>query len=157
MHNRTYKYFPGDPLYPFGHGLSYTDFEYSGLQISDKEFDNIGEITLQITVKNAGQVQGAEVVQLYIKDMEASVRVPNIALEGFQKIYLEAGAKRTVNFTIMPDQLAVISDMGEKIIEPGSFKVYVGGKQPNMIGTADNKTTQVLSTEIVYTGPAVEL
>ena len=157
MHNRTYKYFLGDPLYPFGHGLSYTDFEYFGLEISDKEFDNIGEIKLQVTVKNAGQVPGAEVVQLYINDMEASVRVPNIALEGFQKIYLEAGEQKTVNFTLMPDQLAVINDMGEKIIEPGSFKVYVGGKQPNMKGTADNKTTQVLSTEIVYTGPAVEL
>ncbi|MGD9327827.1 MAG: glycoside hydrolase family 3 C-terminal domain-containing protein [Cyclobacteriaceae bacterium] len=157
MHNRTYKYFPGDPLYPFGHGLSYTYFEYSDLDISDKEFDSFDEITLEVDVKNTGQFPGAEVVQLYINDMEASVRIPNIALEGFQKIYLEAGEQRTVNFTIMPDQLAIINEMGEKIIEPGSFKVYVGGKQPNMKGTADNKTTQVLSTEIEYTGPAVKL
>ncbi len=157
MHNRTYKYFPGDPLYPFGHGLSYTCFEYSDLDISDKEFDSFDEITLEVDIKNTGQFPGAEVVQLYINDMEASVRIPNIALEGFQKIYLEAGEQRTVNFTIMPDQLAIINEMGEKIIEPGSFKVYVGGKQPNMKGTADNKTTQVLSTEIEYTGPAVKL
>lgn len=153
MDNRTYKYFSGDPLYPFGHGLSYTKFEYSDLDISDKEFDRIDEIPLQVTVKNSGQLPGAEVVQLYIKDMEASTRVPNIALEGFQKIYLEAGEQKTVDFQILPEQLAIINELGEKVIEPGSFKVYVGGKQPNMKGTADNKTTQVLSTEITYTGP----
>ncbi len=157
MHDRTYKYFSGDPLYPFGHGLSYTDFEYSNLEISDKEFDSTDKITLQVIVKNAGQLPGAEVVQLYIKDMEASDRVPNIALEGFQKVFLEAGEQRTVNFTLLPDQLAIINELGEKIIEPGSFKVYVGGKQPNMKGTADNTTTQVLSSEIVYSGPAVKL
>ena len=152
MHNRTYKYFSGEPLYPFGHGLSYTDFEYSNLEIQDKEFDRIDEITLNVSVKNAGQVPGAEVVQLYISDMEASTRVPNITLEGFQKIYLEPGEQKTVEFQIKPEQLAIINEMGEKVIEPGSFKVYAGGKQPNMEGTADNKTTQVLSTEIVYTG-----
>ena len=157
MHERTYKYFSGDPLYPFGHGLSYTDFEYSRLEIPDREFDRIGEINLMITVKNAGQLAGAEVVQLYVTDMEASVRVPNITLEGFEKIYLEAGEEKTVNFTLKPEQLAIINDMGEKVIEPGSFKIYVGGKQPNMKGTADSRTTQVLSTEIIYTGSTEKL
>ncbi len=157
MRERTYKYFSGNPLYPFGHGLSYTNFKYSDLMISDNTLKSIDEITLKVTVRNAGQVPGAEVVQLYIKDMEASVRVPNIALEGFQKVYLKEGEQRTVNFTLLPDQLAVINEVGEKVLEPGSFKVFVGGKLPNMSGTADNKTTQVLSTEIVYSGPAVKL
>ena len=157
MQNRTYKYFTGDPLYPFGHGLSYTNFEYSKLGISESEFDGIDELTVKVTVKNTGQRAGAEVVQMYITDMEASVKVPNLSLEGFIKINLQPGEDRTVEFLLIPEQLAIINEMGEKVIEPGSFKVFVGGKQPNMKGTADNHTTQVLSTEIVYTGPAKKL
>ncbi len=157
MHKRTYKYFAGDPLYPFGHGLSYTNFEYSNLEVSDNEFDRMDELTVKVSVKNTGQRAGAEVVQMYIKDLDASYRVPNLSLEGFQKIHLEAGEQKTVEFHIMPEQLAIINDMGEKIIEPGSFLIFVGGKQPNMKGTADNPTTQVISIEIDYSGSAEKL
>jgi len=94
---------------------------------------------------------------MYIKDLDASYRVPNLSLEGFQKIHLEAGEQKTVEFHIMPEQLAIINDMGEKIIEPGSFLIFVGGKQPNMKGTADNPTTQVISIEIDYSGSAEKL
>jgi len=89
MSNRTYKYFSDDPLYPFGHGLSYTQFKYSDLEISNKEFDKLDSLRVKITVRNAGNRSGDEVVQLYIKDMDASYRVPNLSLEGFKKITLE--------------------------------------------------------------------
>jgi len=157
MQNRTYKYFSGDPLYPFGHGLSYTTFEYNDLIISDKEFDSAKKITINVTVTNTGNIPGAEVVQLYLTDIVASARVPKLSLEGFEKIKLNPGEQKVIRFDLKPDQLAIINDRGEKIVEPGSFTIYVGGKQPNMKGNADNPTTQVLSEQIKYTGPSLTL
>jgi len=157
MHDRTYKYFTGDPLYPFGHGLSYTNFKYSDLEISDNEFDNAEKITIKVTVTNTGEIQGAEVVQLYLSDIVASARVPKLSLEGFEKITLLPGEQKEVVFELLPEQLSIINDQGEKIIEPGTFSIFVGGKQPNMKGNADNHTTQVLSEEIKYTGPDITL
>jgi beta-glucosidase len=157
MHNRTYKYFSNDPLYPFGHGLSYTTFKYSDLEISDKEFDSIDKTTIKVTVTNTGNMPGAEVVQLYLSDIVASARVPKLSLEGFEKITLNPGEQGVVTFELAPEQLAIINDRGEKIVEPGSFTIYVGGKQPHMKGHADNPTTQVLSEEIKYTGPFITL
>jgi beta-glucosidase len=157
MHDRTYKYFSGDPLYPFGHGLSYTNFKYSDLEISDKEFDNVDKITIKVNVTNTGEIQGAEVVQLYISDVVASARVPKLSLEGFEKITLLPGEQKEVVFELLPEQLSIINDRGEKIIEPGTFSIFVGGKQPNMKGNADNPTTQVLIEEIKYTGPFITL
>ena len=157
MQNRTYKYFTGKPLYPFGHGLSYSTFEYSELKISEKEFDTARPIQIHVSVLNTGKYAGAEVVQLYLSDIVASARVPNLSLEGFEKITLQPGEKKEVIFELDPEQLAIINDRGEKIIEPGSFNIYVGGKQPNMKGNADNPTTQVLSEIIKYTGPYLTL
>jgi beta-glucosidase len=157
MHNRTYKYFEGEPLYPFGHGLSYTHFAYSDLEVSEKELNKINNITVKVKVTNAGKFPGAEVIQLYLSDMVASVRVPKISLEGFDKIELNPGEQKEITFTLTPEQLAIINEKGEKIVEPGSFIVYVGGKQPKMKGNADNPTTEVLSEIIKYTGPFISL
>lgn len=153
MQGRTYKYFKGEVLYPFGHGLSYTQFELSGLSIEPMELLATGDISVDLKVKNLGERPGAEVVQLYIRDMNASVPVPNLSLEGFKKIFLAPGEEKNVHFTLTPEQLAIINDRGEMILEPGSFQVFVGGKQPGMTGHADNPNTQVLEAEIEYVGP----
>jgi beta-glucosidase len=152
MANRTYKYFTGTPLYPFGHGLSYTTFGYSELKISKKEFAEPGDITVSVKVKNTGIREGAEVVQLYVSDKKASVTIPRITLEGFSRISLVPGETKEVSFTIHPEQLAIINESGDKIIEKGDFMIYVGGKQPPIKGAADAKTTQVISGMLKYIG-----
>jgi len=157
MNSRTYKYFSGDPLYPFGHGLSYSQFEYSDLRISDVEFDKIDELKIEVVVKNISSRDGSEVVQLYLKDIKASTRIPNITLEGFKKINLKAGEEALVEFQLSSEQLAIIDNDGNKVLEPGSFIVSIGGKQPNMKGNADNPSTQVIEEEIKYIGPVITL
>lgn len=153
MQGRTYKYFQGEVLYPFGHGLSYTQFGFSDLSIEPMELLTIGDISVNVMVKNLGDRPGAEVVQLYVKDLNASVPIPNLSLEGFQKVFLEPGEEKMIRFTINPEQLAIINERGERILEPGSFQVFVGGKQPGMTDHADNPNTQVLEGEIEYVGP----
>lgn len=153
MENRTYKFFQGDVLFPFGHGLSYTTFAYNGLQISPDDLSQAGDVTVSVDVKNTGGMAGSEVVQLYVSDEVASVKVPMLALEGFEKILLQPGESRKVTFTVSPEQLAFINNRGERILETGTFKFYVGGKQPGMKGLADNPTTQILEQEFKYTGP----
>ncbi len=157
MSERTYKYFTGKVLYPFGHGLSYTHFQYSDLQVNPVESNTLEAVTVSVKVRNAGTRPGAEVVQLYLKDLISSVDVPHVSLEGFEKIVLAQGEEKVVSFRINPDQLSVINDNGEAIVEPGSFKLFVGGKQPGMTGTADNPTTQVLEGMFTYSGSATSL
>jgi len=153
MEGRTYKYFNGDLLYPFGHGLSYTKFGLSDLSIEPAELLTNGDIHINVTVKNIGDRAGGEVIQLYVKDQNASVPVPNLSLEGFEKIFLQPGEEREVHFILTPFQLAIINERGEQILEPGSFQIFIGGKQPGMTGHADNPDTQVLEAEIKYVGP----
>ena len=125
--------------------------------MSDTEFDTIRPISIRVTVSNTGDYEGAEVVQLYLSDIVASAKVPNLSLQGFEKITLQPGEQKEVLFELRPEQLAIINDRGEKIIEPGSFNLFIGGKQPNMKGNADNPSTQVLSEIIKYTGPYLTL
>ena len=153
MQGRTYKYFEGDVLYPFGHGLSFTKFGFSDLMVEPMEMLSSGNVNIRVKVRNLGDVEGAEVVQLYIRDQNASVPVPRISLEGFQKVRLAPGEEKNVQFTITPDQLAAVNERGERILEPGTFQLYVGGKQPGMSGSADNAGTDVLETDIDYLGP----
>lgn len=129
MQNRTYRYYTGTPLYPFGYGLSYTNFEYSGLKIPTTI--NAGDtLNVSVDVKNIGERTGDEVVQLYIKDVKASTLRPLCQLEGFARICLKAGESKTVAFKILPRQLSLINKKTERVIESGDFIVYVGGCQP---------------------------
>ena len=122
MQGRTYRYFKGEPLYPFGFGLSYTKFVYSNLR-----FDNsakAGELVkVTVDVTNAGEREGEEVVQLYLTDVAASVPVPIRTLVGFDRISLRPGEKRSVTFTITPRQMSLIDDNGKRVIEPGEFSI----------------------------------
>ena len=151
MSGRTYKYFTGTPLYPFGHGLSYTKFEYRDLAVPEsvKAGDSV---QVSVTVANTGSRDGDEVVQLYIADREASAPVPIRKLAGFRRISLKAGEKKKVSFSIQPRELSLITDDTRRIIEPGVFDISVGGKQPGFKGTADASTTTVVTGQITVTG-----
>ncbi|MBN2320439.1 MAG: glycoside hydrolase family 3 C-terminal domain-containing protein [Acidobacteria bacterium] len=156
MEGRTYKYFTGDPLYPFGHGLSYTTFAYSELDIAESIYAG-DPVDVSVTVTNTGEMAGDEVVQVYITDREASVPVPVRKLVGFKRINLEAGASQTVSFEIDPRDLSLITDDTRRVIEPGVFDLSVGGKQPGFSGTADAATTQTVTGEFTIEGDPAEL
>jgi len=156
MAGRTYRYFKGDPLYPFGFGLSYTQFTYSGLKF-DRKIDAGQELKVTATVQNVGKSAGDEVVQVYIKDLAATVPVPIRSLGGATRISLKPGEKRDISFTLTPRQMSVILDDGRRVIEPGDFEVSIGGKQPGFNGSADARTTTVVTGRFSVGGGQLEI
>ncbi len=125
----TSKYIdlPTTPLYPFGYGLSYTNFAYSNLRVSSTTFSANDTLMVSVTVKNAGARQGDEVAQMYIQDVVASITRPVKELRGFRRVTLGAGESTTVTFPLTRDALAFYGPEMKKIVEPGLFKVFVGG------------------------------
>jgi beta-glucosidase len=156
MKERTYKYFTGSPLYPFGHGLSYTQFSYGKLKVT-KSVKAGENVEISATVTNSGRLAGDEVVELYVTDREASAPVPIRKLAGFRRVSLAPGASEKVMFTLAPRELSLITDDSRRIIEPGVFDFSVGGKQPGFSGTADAATTGVLTGQFEVTGKPLEL
>ncbi|MBA9074299.1 beta-glucosidase [Flavobacterium gossypii] len=114
------------PLYPFGFGLSYTQFEYGDIKLNKTDLDANGAITATVTVKNTGKTEGAEVVQLYIRDLVGSISRPLKELKGFEKIKLKAGESKTVSFTINAELLKFYNSNIEYVAEPGEFEVMIG-------------------------------
>jgi beta-glucosidase len=131
MQRRTYRFMTEEPLYRFGYGLSYTSFEYSGLRLSADEIGPDEPVTVSVDVANTGDRAGDEVVQLYVSDVEASVPVPLLHLEGFRRIHLGAGERQTVSFGLSPEQLAAYEEDGRPFVEPGEFRISVGGGEPS--------------------------
>lgn len=115
------------PLYPFGHGLSYTQLRYSAVQLSDTTLAEGSAITASVTLANVGKVAGDEVVQLYLRDLVGSITRPVRELKGFQKISLQPGESRTVTFTITPDMLKFYNAELQHVAEAGEFLVFIGG------------------------------
>lgn len=115
-----------DPLYPFGYGLSYTTFSYSDLQLSATEMSPTGSVEASVTVTNTGNVDATEIVQLYIRDLVASVSRPVKELKGFERITLKAGESRKVTFTITPEMLKFYNYDLKYVLEPGDFSIMVG-------------------------------
>jgi beta-glucosidase len=133
----TSKYIdvPNTPLFPFGFGLSYTTYAYTNLQLSSSSISLSQEIEISVDVANTGKRDGAETVQLYVQDLVGSVTRPVKELKGFQKIHLKAGEKKTVRFTLRPENLAFYNLEMKKVVEPGVFKVMVGGNSVDVIET----------------------
>ena len=123
---RGYLYTSKEPLYPFGHGLSYTTFSYSAPKVTPEKTGPAGEAAVSVTVTNTGRVAGDEIVQLYIRDRVSSVTRPVKELKGFERISLRPGESRTVTFRVTPDKLSFLNLNMERVVEPGTFDLMVG-------------------------------
>ncbi len=127
MEGRTYRYFEGEVLYPFGYGLSYTTFAYENLILEKDEISPSEEVTVSVDVTNTGTSGGEEVVQLYVRDVESDVPRPLKDLRGFDRVWIDAGETVTVTMTLGPDELAYYdTGQGEYMVEPGVFNILVG-------------------------------
>ncbi|HEV8505170.1 MAG TPA: glycoside hydrolase family 3 C-terminal domain-containing protein, partial [Chitinophagaceae bacterium] len=126
MSNRTYRYFKGEPLYPFGFGLSYTTFKYSDLRLSKNTITKNESVQAEVTVSNSGKYKGDEVVQLYIAHGGIGY-APLQALKGFKRITLSPGQSQKVSFMITPDLLKLIDDKGNSTSIPGKIRIIIGG------------------------------
>ncbi|MBN2312371.1 MAG: glycoside hydrolase family 3 C-terminal domain-containing protein, partial [Sedimentisphaerales bacterium] len=115
-----------EPLYAFGHGLSYTTFGYSALRIEPKAIPPEETVTVTVDVKNTGKRAGSEVMQCYIQDVISSVTTPSLELKGFQKVSLVPGETKTVRFVLGPDHLSLLDRHLKRVVEPGEFKVMIG-------------------------------
>ncbi|MGH7445823.1 MAG: fibronectin type III-like domain-contianing protein, partial [Longimicrobiales bacterium] len=134
------------PLYPFGHGLSYTTFAYAAPRLSATSISADGSVTLSVDVANTGARAGDEVVQLYVRDEVASVTPAVKRLRGFERITLQPGEGRTVTFTVDADDLALWNRDMRRVVEPGWFTLYVGGS-----------SVDVQAARFQVTGPALEI
>lgn len=143
MNERTYRFMQTEPLYRFGYGLSYSSFTYSNLQVPRSPLEGNKPFEISVTLTNEGPRAGEEVVQVYVSDIESSVPVPILHLEGYRRVYLENGASMEVRFTITPEQLAAFDENGTPFVEPGTFRISVGGGHP------DDPTAGAISGEIV--------
>jgi beta-glucosidase len=130
MRNRTYRYFTGKPLYPFGYGLSYTTFSYSGLTLPAAAVKAGDPLSAAVTVTNTGKFAGDEVAELYLgfPDVKGA---PIHALRAFRRVHLDPGASTTVAFELKPRDLSIVTEDGEIIVAPGRYSVSVGGGQPD--------------------------
>jgi beta-glucosidase len=129
MANRTYRYFAGKPLYPFGYGLSYTQFSYSDLSVPAQGIAAGEPVAADVTVTNTGKLAGDEVVQLYLRFPPVK-GAPRIALRGFQRIHLEPGASTKVHFELKARDLGVVTEDGNPIVAQGDYTISIGGGQP---------------------------
>lgn len=115
-----------EALFPFGYGLSYTEFEYGDLVIENSEITGNEHTKVSVKVKNTGDYDGQEVVQMYIRDDISSVSRPILELKGFKKIFLKKGETKTVEFDISPEELRFFDRNMNEAVEPGKFIIYVG-------------------------------
>jgi beta-glucosidase len=156
MRGRTYRYLEAEPLYPFGYGLCYTRFEYSGIGVSKPKLGAKDELEVFVTVLNAGSRASDEVVQLYVKDLEASCTVPHHELRGFERITLAPGESRRVAFTLSARDFSLIDEQGRRVLEPGRFRLTLGGCQPDARSIALSGNAP-LAIEVELTGARQEL
>jgi beta-glucosidase len=144
MSNRTYRYFKGEALYPFGYGLSYTTFKYDMMKMPATVAAG-KSMTVSARVTNTGKLDGEEVTQMYIAHSGVKGKSPIKALKGFQRISLKAGESKVVSFTLSPEQLSLVNEEGKLYQPNGKLTISIGGGQPGV----KNKTTSgtVLSKE----------
>jgi beta-glucosidase len=156
MKGRTYRYAEKEPLYPFGYGLSYTRFEYVDMKVDKNEIERGESIKVSAIVKNVGERTGDEVVQLYVKALDAPFVVPVHELRGFERFSIEAGKAARVSFTLDTRDLTLIDEGGKRVYQPGRFRIYLGGNQP------DSRSVDLIGEdpqwiEVMLRGDRVEL
>jgi beta-glucosidase len=134
MNGRTYRYMTEEPLYPFGFGLSYSRFEYSDLRLDNTNLALGESLNVTLTLTNRGESDSAEVAQYYLSDLYASTIVPLHHLVGFERVVLKAGESRRLQFTITPNMMSFYNDEGKLTVEPGEFRLAVGGCSPSERG-----------------------
>ena len=131
MKGRTYRFMKEEPLYSFGYGLSYTKFKYSNLKVSPRKVKTDENLSISVEVENIGNYSGDEVVQLYLSNVSNPSKFPVRELQGFERINLQKGAKKTVSFAIKPSQFSRVDENGRRLVEPGNFSISIGGCQPS--------------------------
>jgi len=129
MARRTYRYLTEQPLYPFGYGLSYTTFRYDNAEADSPQISADGSVAISARVTNTGKSAGDEIVELYLSHSGVEA-VPICALAGFQRVHLEAGASKTVKFSLRDRDLSIVDAAGVRRIVPGDVKAWIGGGQP---------------------------
>jgi beta-glucosidase len=136
MVDRTYRYFPGEPLFPFGHGLSYTKFQFDNLQIDQADIQAGGQVRISAEITNSGDCAGDEVVQLYARrtgaDQFGAAPRPIKELKGFKRISLQPGERRTVTFTLFANQLSTYDEELISAVQPGKVEVMIGSSSANL-------------------------
>jgi len=142
MQNRTYRYFSGEPLYPFGFGLSYSRFEYNGLKLSTRNLKAGDSLDVEVDVRNSSKISGDEVVQVYL-NFPPMAGAPLRALRGFQRIHLVAGKSRHLRFMLDPRDLSFVNEAGARLMSTGRYVVTVGGGQPGMATTSAQAAFQI--------------
>jgi beta-glucosidase len=144
MKNRTYRYFTGPVLYPFGYGLSYSTFKYDNLKLSATTLAAGKPLDVQVQITNTSTRDGDEVAQLYLQ-FGGAAGAPGRALRGFQRLHLKAGESRTVRFALSPRQLSHVNEAGQVVVSAGSYEISVGGGQPQL-------TPNVISASLTVQG-----
>ncbi len=150
MNGRTYRYMTEEALYPFGYGLSYSCFEYSDLQLDKTDLAPGDSLNVSVTLHNRGGRDAAEVVQFYLSDLHASTLVPIHHLVGFERVVLKAGESHSIKFTLTPELMSFYNDDGKLTLEPGEFRLEVGGCSPGKRGQdlgAPNPVTAVFEVK----------
>jgi beta-glucosidase len=141
MEGRTYRYFKGEPLFPFGFGLSYTKFSYANLELP-KALEPGKDVKVAVEITNSGSMDGEEVAQLYVSNTDASVPVPLRSLAAYQRVFLKKGETKKLEFVLKADKFSILDNNLNHVVAPGKFSIAVGGIQP------DGK--QVKSENVVY-------
>jgi beta-glucosidase len=150
MAKRTYRYFAGEPLYPFGYGLSFTSFAYRNVRVDHAEVTAKESAKVSVDVSNTGAMAGDEVVQLYVTH-PGTPGAPLRALKGFERVHLDRGETKTVSFTLSDRDLSIVDPEGQRRMVAGPVQLWIGGGQPT---TRAGSPTAGAQTQIAITGEA---
>jgi len=160
MEGRTYRYFRAEPLFAFGHGLSYTTFEFDSLHIDRSTVKAGGSVVVSLDVTNTGDRTGDEVVQLYVRHRDATVPRPVKELKGFKRITLQPGERKTVTFILHTHQLGLCDEAMQFVLQPGTVEVMVGKASNHLplTGTFEiaGQTTDISDDKVFFSGVNVE-
>ncbi len=160
MEGRTYRYFRGEPLFPFGHGLSYTTFKFDNLRVGRSQVRAGDTVPISVEVTNTGERAGDEVVQLYVRYRDATISRPVKELKGFKRITLQPGERKKVTFILYVNQLCVYDEQGRYIVQPGAVEVMVGRSSQHLplTGTFEvvGQTADVAGDRVFFSDVEVE-